>query len=37
MNIVETLPALVPLTFNEKILDMCKELSGLSLEAVVFL
>ena len=36
MNIVETLPALVPLTFNEKILDMCKELSGLSLEAVVF-
>ena len=36
MNIVETLPALVPLTFNEKILEMCKELSGLSLEAVVF-
>ena len=36
MNIVETLPALVPLTFNEKILTMCKELSGLSLEAVVF-
>jgi predicted Rossmann fold flavoprotein len=36
LNIVETLPALVPLTFNEKILDMCKELSGLSLEAVVF-
>ena len=36
MNIVETLPALVPLTFNEKILAMCKELSGLSLEAVVF-
>jgi predicted Rossmann fold flavoprotein len=37
MNIIETLPALVPLTFNEKLLDMCKELSGLSLEAVVFL
>ena len=36
MNIVETLPALVPLTFNEKILTMCKELSGLSLEAVIF-
>ena len=36
MNIIETLPALVPLTFNERILKMCKELSGLSLEAVVF-
>ena len=36
INIVETLPALVPLIFNEKILIMCKELSGLSLEAVVF-
>jgi hypothetical protein len=36
LNIVETLPALVPLTFSEKILAMCKELSGLSLEAVVF-
>jgi predicted Rossmann fold flavoprotein len=36
LNIIETLPALVPLTFNEKILAMCKELSGLSLEAVVF-
>jgi len=36
LNIIETLPALVPLTFNEKILVMCKELSGLSLEAVVF-
>jgi predicted Rossmann fold flavoprotein len=36
LNIVETLPALVPLTFNEKLLTMCKELSGLSLEAVVF-
>jgi predicted Rossmann fold flavoprotein len=36
INIVETLPALVPLTFNKKILEMCKELSGLSLEAVVF-
>ena len=36
LNIIETLPALVPLTFSEKILAMCKELSGLSLEAVVF-
>ncbi|MDB4279863.1 NAD(P)/FAD-dependent oxidoreductase [bacterium] len=36
LNIIETLPALVPLTFNEKILDMCKELSGLSLEVIVF-
>ena len=36
MNIVKTLPALVPLTFNEKVLTICKELSGLSLEAVVF-
>ena len=35
LNIIETLPALVPLTFDEKILTMCKELSGLSLEAVV--
>ena len=35
LNIIETLPALVPLTFNEKNLAMCKELSGLSLEAVV--
>ena len=34
-NIVETLPALVPLTFNEKILEMCKELTGLSIEAIV--
>ena len=36
MNIVETLPALVPLTFSERILAICKELSGLSLESVVF-
>ena len=35
LNVVETLPALVPLTFNEKILAMCKELSGLSVEAVI--
>ena len=34
-DIIETLPALVPLTFNEKILEMCKELTGLSGEAIV--
>ena len=34
-NIIETLPALVPLTFNEKILETCKELTGLSVEAIV--
>ena len=37
LNIVETLPALVPLIFNKKILTICKELSGLSLEAIVSL
>jgi len=35
LDIVETLPALVPLTFSEKILAMCRELTGLSVEAVV--
>jgi len=35
LDIVETLPALVPLTFSEKILAKCKELAGLSVEAVV--
>jgi predicted Rossmann fold flavoprotein len=35
LDIVETLPALVPLTFNEKILEMCKELTGLSVESIV--
>jgi len=35
LNIVETLPALVPLTFSEKILTMCKVLTGLSVEAGV--
>jgi predicted Rossmann fold flavoprotein len=34
-NIIQTLPALVPLTFNEKILEICKELTGLSVEAIV--
>ena len=36
LKVVETLPALVPLTFDKKILAMCKELSGLSVEAIVF-
>ena len=35
LNIVEPSPALVPLTFNEKILNVCKELTGLSLNTVV--
>ena len=35
LKIIETLPALVPLTFNEKILRICNELTGLSVEAVV--
>ena len=34
-DVIETLPALVPLTFNEKILEICKELTGLSVEAIV--
>jgi len=35
LDIIEPFPALVPLTFSEKILSMCKELSGLSLEALI--
>jgi len=35
LKVIETLPALVPLTFSEKILGICKELTGLSVEAVV--
>ena len=35
LNIIETLPALVPLTFGEDILKECKELSGLSVESQV--
>jgi len=35
LKIIETLPALVPLTFSEKILAICKELTGLSVETVV--
>jgi predicted Rossmann fold flavoprotein len=35
LKVIETLPALVPLTFGEDILKECKELSGLSVEAQV--
>ena len=35
LDVIKTLPALVPLTFNEKILKICKELTGLSVEAIV--
>ena len=35
LKAVKTLPALVPLIFSEKILATCKELTGLSVEAVV--
>jgi len=35
LKVLQTLPALVPLTFSEKILAICKELTGLSVEAVV--
>ncbi|MDA9606805.1 NAD(P)/FAD-dependent oxidoreductase [Candidatus Pelagibacter sp.] len=35
LKVIETLPALVPLTFSKKILAICKELTGLSVEAVV--
>ena len=35
LNIIEPLPALVPLTFSEKLLSICNELSGLSLEALI--
>ena len=35
LKVTKTLPALVPLTFSEKILSICKELTGLSVEAIV--
>ncbi len=35
LKVIETLPALVPLTFSEKILAKCKELTGLSVESIV--
>ena len=33
LNIIGTSPALVPLTFNDALLDKCKKLAGLSIEA----
>lgn len=35
LNIIETRAALVPLTFSDKLLDRCKALSGLSVDAAV--
>tara|TARA_Y100000389_G_scaffold50874_2_gene46582 strand:+ start:4204 stop:5385 length:1182 start_codon:yes stop_codon:yes gene_type:complete len=35
LNIINTYPALVPLTFSDDILSMCNELSGLSFNAKV--
>ena len=35
LKVIETLPALVPLTFSDDILKECKELSGLSVESKV--
>jgi predicted Rossmann fold flavoprotein len=35
LKVIKTLPALVPLTFSEKVLAICKELTGISVESVV--
>jgi len=35
INVLETLPALVPFTFQTSILERCKTLSGLSVDAIV--
>ena len=35
LNIINPMPALVPLIFNEKILLKCKELAGISIDAMV--
>lgn len=35
LNVIDTRPALVPLTFQNALLERCKELSGLSVEARV--
>jgi len=35
LNIIDTHPALVPLTFNESILKQCKNLAGLSVESKI--
>ena len=34
LQVIDRFPALVPLTFNEMILKKCKELTGLSVEAI---
>ena len=35
LNVIDTVPALVPLTFNEKILKKCKLLAGVSTNATI--
>lgn len=35
LNVITTKPALVPLTFQATLLERCKELSGLSVDAIV--
>ncbi|MAJ24487.1 MAG: aminoacetone oxidase family FAD-binding enzyme [Rickettsiales bacterium] len=35
INTIDPVPALVPLTFSEKILEQCKALSGISLDTIV--
>ena len=35
LNVIDTVPALVPLTFNEKILKKCKLLAGVSANALI--
>lgn len=35
LTVVDTIPALVPLTFQAELLDLCKGLSGVSVDAVV--
>ena len=37
LNVIDTVPALVPLTFNEKILNKCKLLAGVSSNAIISL
>ena len=37
LNVIDTVPALVPLTFNEKILYKCKLLTGVSANAIISL
>ena len=37
LNVIDTVPALVPLTFNEKILNKCRLLAGVSVNAIISL